>query len=373
MRTLHLDSHARWRRLAGVGGVGTGLFFALDGTHDLGRNESRLGRLLDVRDYCKLHIIAHYVAVLLGARPNGKPFHILPIARVGDDDRGRRMIADMAGVGMDTRQVRFDAQRPTLFSVCFQYPDGAGGNITTSDSAAAALTRGDIDRARPFLKSRQGGWMALAAPEAPLDTRIHLLKLATRARAFRAASLATGEVDTARKLGMFAMLDLLSLNQEEAGALLGKPFDAASPWTFLEARRTALAAFPPHARLVVTAGPRGAFGFDLATGEWDYCPAPKVKVASTAGGGDSLLGALICGEAVGMPFIHPVAPRTKFTDRPLNSALDFGVLLASLKVTSPHTIHPDANLDALLRFARQLGVTFAPEIKRHFSAAGSGK
>jgi len=57
-----------YRRIVGVGGIGTGLFFALEGAHDLGRDESRPARLLDVRDYCKLHIVAHYAAVLLGAR-----------------------------------------------------------------------------------------------------------------------------------------------------------------------------------------------------------------------------------------------------------------------------------------------------------------
>jgi len=211
--------------------------------------------------------------------------------------------------------------------------------------------------------------MVLAAPEAPLTARIRLLKLATKAQAFRAASLSTGEIPAARTLGMFSMLDLLSVNQEEAGALLGKCFDSATPQTALECRSRALADFNPHARLVVTAGGRGAWGFDLASGEWDYCPAPQVKVASTAGGGDALLAGLICGEAVGMPFIHPAAPRRKIADRPLSSALDFAVLLASLTVTSPHTIHPGVNLDALIRFAGSVGARFAPQLAEHFGRA----
>ncbi len=56
----------RYRALIGTGGIGAGAFFALDGNHTLGREESRSGRYLDRRDYCKLHIIAHYVQVLLG-------------------------------------------------------------------------------------------------------------------------------------------------------------------------------------------------------------------------------------------------------------------------------------------------------------------
>ena len=42
------------------------MFFALDGNHTLGREESRSGHFLDRRDYCKLHIVSHYVCRLLG-------------------------------------------------------------------------------------------------------------------------------------------------------------------------------------------------------------------------------------------------------------------------------------------------------------------
>ena len=51
----------------GVGGIGSGIMYSLYGKHDLGRNESRLGELLDSRDYCKLHILEHYIARLMGA------------------------------------------------------------------------------------------------------------------------------------------------------------------------------------------------------------------------------------------------------------------------------------------------------------------
>ena len=136
------DRPLAYERLVGVGGIGTGLFFALEGAHDLGRDESRPARLLDVRDYCKLHIVAHYPAVLLGARAEGVPFHVLPVGAVGADEAGRRLRDEMSAAGMDVRFVRDVPGRPTLLSVCFQYPDGSGGNITTSDSAAATLPAG---------------------------------------------------------------------------------------------------------------------------------------------------------------------------------------------------------------------------------------
>ena len=52
----------------GIGGIGAGMVYTLQGEHELGRNESRLGELLDSRDYCKLHIALHYIARLMGPR-----------------------------------------------------------------------------------------------------------------------------------------------------------------------------------------------------------------------------------------------------------------------------------------------------------------
>ena len=80
----------RFRAMVGVGGIGSGSFFLLNGNHTLGREESRGGRFQDRRDYCKLHIISHYVKALLGPG-----FPVIPVGKVGDDDVGRRLLAEM--------------------------------------------------------------------------------------------------------------------------------------------------------------------------------------------------------------------------------------------------------------------------------------
>src|SRR5437763_15930976 len=95
MRTLRIDSMSPYQRVIGVGGVGTGVFFKLAGDHTLGRNESRAGELLDVRDYCKLHIVLHYVAKLLGAGKHAWGFEILPLAKIGNDAPGRFVLHEM--------------------------------------------------------------------------------------------------------------------------------------------------------------------------------------------------------------------------------------------------------------------------------------
>ena len=341
----------RFTRLVGVGGIGTGLFFALEGSHDLGRDESRPARLVDVRDYGKLHIVAHYPAVLLGARPSGEPFHVLPVGRVGDDEPGRRLREEMCAAGMDVRHVETVTGRPTLLSVCFQYPDGSGGNITTSESAAAQLRPSDLDGVAGLLDGRT---IALALPEVPLDTRQALLRLAGARGALRVASLATAEVPAARAAGFFGDVDLLALNAHEAAAVVGDDFPAGRPDRFLDACAGALAASRAGLRLIVTAGRRGAWG--LAEGGWTHTPALAVPVASTAGAGDALLGGTLAGLALGLPLSVPGPPRARLAERPLESALDLGVLLAAYSVTSPHTIHPDARADTLAAFARSNGL-----------------
>ena len=352
---------ARYRRLVGVGGIGTGLFFALEGSHDLGRNESRPGRLLDVRDYCKLHIVAHYPAVLLGARPEGTPFLVLPVGKVGIDEVGLRLRAEMSQAGMDTRFVETVPGQPTLLSVCFQYPDGSGGNITTVDSAASHLTAKDVDRALPWLDSET---IALAAPEVPLAARLHLLRRATERGAFRAASLTSAEVADARQGGLLDLLDLLALNQDEASVLVGAPFPDESEAPFLARCAEAAGA---SVRLVVTAGARGAFAYDGTA--WAHAPALAVPVASTAGAGDALLGGVLAGLAAGLPFVSHGPRRAKATERPLAGAFDLGVLLAAFKITSPHTIPPGLTPDVILAFATDHGVVLGGALRRLLETA----
>jgi sugar/nucleoside kinase (ribokinase family) len=354
---LKLGDGAPYRRLVGVGGIGAGIFFALEGNHDLGRNESRPARLLDVRDYCKLHIVAHYPAVLLGARAEGRPFAVVPVGKVGKDETGLRLRAEMERAGMDVRFVDAVPGHPTLQSVCFQYPDGSGGNLTTVDSAAGLLSDRDVDLAQRWL-ARDA--IALAAPEVPLAVRHHLLRRASEKGALRAASLTSSEVAEARDTGLLSQVDVLALNEDEAAALVGEPWPAGEPGSFLDRCADALRASQPAMRAVITAGPQGAFAFDGAT--WAHVPALSVPVASTAGAGDALLGGLLAGLAAGLPFAG--RERASLADRPLASALDLGSLVAAFKVTSPHTIPPGFSLGTLLAFARGHGVTFAEGFAR---------
>lgn len=335
--------------LIGVGGVGAGLYFALEGNHSLGRRESRPGNLLDVRDYCKLHIICHYVAVLLGADSAGLRFHVLPIAKVGADDHGRRLKHELSLAGVDVSHVDAVEGRPTLLSVCFQYPDGDGGNITAANSAAAALAKPDIDRCEAILARYGRHAIALAVPEVPFECRQYLLKMAGAHGALRVASFIPSEITAFRREGIFAHVDLIALNEDEAATLAGRPLNPDDPEPFLKRCADELRRSRPNLKTIITAGKRGAFAIDGES--WDYCPAPSVGAANTAGAGDALLAGVLSGLAMQMPFMSYGSGRR----RALTTALDLGVLLAAYSVTSPHTIHPEASINSLLAFADGLG------------------
>ena len=345
-RTIHLGPEAPFRRLVGVGGSGSGMFLALEGDRTLGRNESRPAHLLDVRDYCKLHIIAHHVAVLLGAEPSGLPFHVVPVGKVGADETGRRLVAEMLAAGIDTTCVEEVEGSPTLFSVCFQYPDGSGGNLTTADSAAATLDETDVEAIAPLLDAKT---IALAAPEVGLGPRRRLLELASEHGAFRVASMTSAEVEEERASGVLGLVDLLALNEDEAAILAGRTLDPANPSPFLGA----VAGTLDVGRIVVTAGAHGAFAFE--DGRWAHRRPPNVEVRSTAGAGDALLGGVLAALAAGVPLIADA-------EGALASALDLGVALATLSVTSPHTIHPDADLGSVLASTQEHGLAIRPPL-----------
>jgi sugar/nucleoside kinase (ribokinase family) len=364
MRYLRIGQGSPYRQIVGVGGVGAGIFFRLDGNETLGRNESRLGTLLDVRDYCKLHIVIHYIAKLLGAGTEQSAFRVIPVAKVGDDATGEMLISEMRAAGMETTYIRRMAGYPTLFSVCFQYPDGCGGNITSSNSAAALLSNADIDASAHLL---QAGSIALALPEVPVEVRQHFLEVATRSGAFRAASFAAAEVKQAQDKGLFELLDLVALNEEEGEEFAGCAFSPESPESFVRGCQDLLRSSFRNLRVVISAGKLGAYGITAQASA--FCPAPKVKVLSTAGAGDSLLGGVLSALVAGIPFISETSGSGQVA-RVIDSALQLGVLLGSYKCLSPHTIHPEASLDTLIAFAAEEGIAFSEEMQKRFAGAG---
>lgn len=343
MASLNINlSACRYQVLLGVGGIGTGVFFSLNGNHTLGREESRSGHFIDRRDYCKLHIITHYVQTLLGAK-----FVTLPIGWVGEDEAGKRLLYEMGAVGMDLSYVQSIPGSRTLYSFCFIYPDGSGGNLTTDNSACDQLKPEHVTRAEVDFSRFQAQGIALAVPEVSLTARRKLLELGTRYHFLRVAAFNSAEILPALEMEMLNLTDLLALNRDEAAVIAGINPDNVSPVSIVEAALSKLRVINPALQVTITAGKEGSWSWDRKS--LSFLPAFPSSMVSTAGAGDAFLAGVIIGLVA---------------DLPLPQAQEFGTLVAALSVTSPHTINPEINRQSLLSFSSEFSLTLSDPVKQ---------
>jgi ribokinase len=328
----------RYQAMIGTGGIGAGAFFALDGNHTLGREESRSGRFLDRRDYCKLHIIAHYVKALIGPA-----FAVFPIGKVGADQWGDQLLLEMSEIGLDLRYVEKAAGQQTMYAFCYIYPDGSGGNLTTNDSACAYVDPAYVAQAAPQFSRYAGRGIALAAPEVPLDARLALLRLGEEHGFLRVASFTTAEMPLAVANGMLRSVDLLAANLDEAAAAIGQPAEGGEPEDLV--RRVIDALAINGLQLSITAGSRGSWSWDGQ--RLVHLPAFPAPLASTAGAGDAHLAGIIVGLVAGLS---------------LETAHELAALTAALSITSPHTINKEVSPGTLRSYAGRTGVSLSQSV-----------
>jgi ribokinase len=343
MTPLNLSiSCCRYHALIGVGGIGSGMFFRLNGDATLGREESRSGCFLDRKDYCKLHIISHYVRTLLGPE-----FHTVPVGRVGDDDIGGRLIDEMAEAGLETSYVERTKGSQTLFSFCFIYPDGSGGNMTTSDSACSAVDPAYVLSARTEFEKYANRGIALAAPEVSLEARGQLLELATQFGFYRAASFTSEEMPRVLRSHILEIVDLLAINLDEAAAAVGLPVAGNDAQTIIESAVNAFSKKNPAIQVSVTMGKNGSCCWDGNGVIW--MPVRKVRVESTAGAGDAFLAGLIAGITAGLP---------------LHAAQELATLTGGDSVQSPHTINKGLDRRSLRKLSEESSVEISPALHK---------
>jgi sugar/nucleoside kinase (ribokinase family) len=330
----------RFKALVGTGGIGSGSLFLLNGNHTLGREESRGGKYLDARDYCKLHIIAHYVKTFCG-----ESFPVYPIGKIGDDDVGRRIFIEMEEAGLQMDYVHTSRGDKTLFGFCFLYPDGTGGNLTTEESACTKVDAPFVETATPLFLKYQGHFISLAAPEVPLEARRKLLELTREFKGFSVASFTSGEIAEAERSGMLALVNLLAINIDEAGALAGADASLAKPGEIVERTIARMNDINPSAQLSITAGKNGSWVWDgkILT----HVPVFPVEVKSSAGAGDAHIAGIISGLAAGLN---------------LQQAQVLGSLAGAFSVTSQHTIHPEMGRHHLKELARTGKTTVEGEV-----------
>ncbi|MGB8478576.1 MAG: PfkB family carbohydrate kinase [Acidobacteriaceae bacterium] len=296
--SLRPDPRTAFTQVVGVGGIGAGIIFSLEENHTLGRSESRMGAVVDARDYCKLHIVEHYIAVLLGLTRDHRSFEVIAVGNVGADTSGTVLLREMRGAGINTRYVRVEPDSPTMFSTVFFYPDKSGGNITASNSASSRLNAEQLAECRVLLEKANGRSIALCLPEVPLDKRQEFLRVATDCGSYRVASFASAELKSACELKLLANVDLLALNREEAMELAGSSLRDLSERQMLDAGSRIATSMNPSMKILVSAGPEGAYVFE--SGHWSKHEAIPMDAISTAGAGDALLAGTIAGLIAGM-------------------------------------------------------------------------
>jgi sugar/nucleoside kinase (ribokinase family) len=335
--------------MIGTGGVGSGMFFALNGNHTLGREESRSGRIIDRKDYCKLHIVFHYAKTLLGPS-----FELIPIAKVGNDDIGRDLIAEIEAIGLNTSYMETCENKRTLFSFCFIYPDGSGGNLTTDDSASSTITPADVIKAEETFRSYGKRAVGLAVPEVPIDARITLLELSTEYHLYRVASFTSHEMEAVKNKGILKKIDLLAINVDEASSFTGSS-KTDDPQKIVNTAIVSIAKINPELEVSITSGSAGSWTWDTET--LNYQSVPDVEVVSTAGAGDAFLAGMIIGITSGLPLFE---------------AQKLATLVAALSVTSPHTIYKEIDKIALRQLVDSTNYPVCDSIIKMLDAVTQG-
>jgi len=346
------DKALRYDHIIGTGGIGSGMVFSFPDAHTLGRNESRLARLEPFRDYCKQHIILHYISVLLGYGQLGFKTH--PIGAVGNDDVGKKLILEMQEAGLDTKAISISKKNRTMFSVCYQYPDFSGGNITTNNSACEEVSPEHIKAFYKNYTKNGKNAIVLAAPEVPLSTRIELLKYGRKEKSLNVACILSSEISDFQKMKGFQLTDILSINRDEALKIAGKE----STENFLDVIKECIKVLSTQNDsliILMTDGANGSYCYQY--GNLEFTPALPTKVASTAGAGDAFLSGVLTGLCCGLPLQKGFETAT-LAEKPLATAIELGALLASMSVTSANTIHFGVNAFNIKEYATQHSLTF---------------
>lgn len=326
----------RFDQIIGVGGIGFGILFETDNNRTLDRNESRMAVLSDARDYCKQHIILHYVATVLAGQMD-----VRAIGMVGSDPEGSRLLREMEDAGIQTAMVSRSLDHPTMYGVCLLYPDKCVCNITTSNSACDLVTADFIsDNLRTQGIKMDERTLILAAPEVPVASRLSLLRAGKMHKATCAASVLVDEVEEFRTGGGFEYCDVLAVNETEAKAIAGA--STSDLITIVKECGNYLHGINPDLKLLVTCGKNGSYS--NVGGTIEHLPAGPAIPISTAGAGDAYLAGVLCGLALDLPF------QRKGAQVKTMRATDLGFFLAEESVKSKHTISDEINREMVMHY-----------------------
>ena len=324
-----------YNKIAGIGGIGKGMLFLTDINETLGRSESRLAELSDAKDYCKLHIVFHYIAALLTDRAK-----VYPIGCVGADAYGTELLNLMRGASMDIAHVTVVDDLPTMIGVCLQYPDKETCNFSASNSACSLVTP-EYAIEHLDMIGVDSSTIAAFIPEVSVESRIAALRHCKDKGAFCALTIPESEADAFKSSGIFALCDLLALNENEALKLLP---DKSGANDFVDRLYDYLYIQNPKIMLMVTCGKRGAY--TAHDGRTEFVPCYPANAVNTTGAGDACLGGTLAGLALGLPF-QKGRDDAEYGGSPLSSAVELGVICAGMSVETADTIALHVNAESI--------------------------
>jgi ribokinase len=205
------------------------------------------------------------------------------VGRVGADDFGPELVANLTANGVDASGVEPDHSAATGAALIYVGPEGQN-MIAVAPGANAGLDTADVERALDRLRPGDVLVMQLEIPLTVVDRAVQAARGAGARVVLNAAP--------AQRLnpGLLNQVDVLVVNEREARDLVNE----ASP----EAAAAALRAMGPRI-VVVTLGPAGSVVCD-ESGVRHVEPFP-VKAVDATGAGDAFVGALAVGIAKGFP------------------------------------------------------------------------
>jgi ribokinase len=226
------------------------------------------------------------------------------IGRVGDDAFGQALKSSLAGDAVETGHVA-TAPDPTGVAL-IMVDDGAQNRIALVPGANACVGADDVARLRDDLAAAR---LLVLQLEVPMDA---VLAAAALARAKGCRVVLNPAPAQALPQALWALLDLLVLNETEAALLCGFAVDELV--SAARAARTLHRRGPP--RVILTLGGDGVVACDASGCR--HFPALKVNTVDTTAAGDTFIGALCAALA---------------RDETLDAGIALGIQAAALCVT----------------------------------------